>query len=120
MAISRKRQADAPPLPDGAPQPEEEYTGPGARAVVGEPVIDSDLVETTEDDLIAEETGEPMVYYIGQFGRREISVQDWQRAHVADQPAVSWTRANNFAVPQSAFHDIALNVLRQDSDFRFA
>jgi hypothetical protein len=124
--------ADAQPagsgaVPGSAQGAEEVYTGPGAYA--GGEQVAPGINDGTKQD-VAElkdqpgdnelEFSEPMVYYIGEFGRREITVEDWRAANVQDMPMVVWDRNNKKAVPQKDFTDQALTVLRQDPSFRFA
>lgn len=82
-----------------------------------EPKMDPELGDTDTDAELAEEAGEPMVKYTGEFSRREISVADWQGAGVPDMPAVVWDRAHGMQVPRSVFSEQALQVLRQEGHF---
>jgi hypothetical protein len=61
---------------------------------------------------------EPMVEYVGEFGKREISVEDWEKAGVKGMPLVAWDRRTGHKVPKSVFTEQALQVLRQDGGFR--
>jgi hypothetical protein len=132
------RKKDNPPA--SVPQPrgtgavpgepektEEEYDGPGARAIVGEPVEGSyqvrepeatmqELEDQPEDEALQEE--EPMVEYLGEFTAREITLEDWKKAGVRDQPAARWDSTNNRKIPLGGFTEHALRVLRQDGNFR--
>lgn len=101
MAIKRNTAKDAPPLPD--PQPEAE--------LADQPATDTEL---------AQEAEESMVFYHGKFGKREITKEQWEAAGIPDQPTVLWERHTGFKVPQAAFGPKALQVLRQDPDFRIS
>lgn len=61
---------------------------------------------------------EPMVTYHGAFGKREITKEQWEQAGVVEMPTVAWERRTGFKVPVDAFTPRALQVLRQDADFR--
>jgi len=113
--------------PEASPQPEEAYDGPGAYAIAGEPVEGSyevqdpqetieELQYQPEDEALQDE--EPMVRYLGEFTAREITLMDWKKAGVKDQPAARWDSTNNRRVPVAGFTEHALRVLRQDGNFR--
>jgi len=137
MTIKRKQQppvADAPPLP--SVQPSGSGAVPGTATteptlgetlkagVAGEQISDTgsneppELADTEDDAVLAEEAGEPMVVYQGEFGKREITAEQWQQAGVQGMPTVVWERSSGFKVPASAFTPQALQVLRQDQGFR--
>jgi hypothetical protein len=59
-----------------------------------------------------------MVVYRGEFGRREITKEQWEQAGISGMPTVVWERASGFKVPVSVFTEQALQVLRQDQGFR--
>jgi hypothetical protein len=121
-------------VPGTAAQSGEEYTGPGAAwhteaaaPGVNDGTASEEAMQKADDAELKDQPGdneleaeEPMVFYIGEFGRREITVAEWQQANVKDMPQVVWDRQNKFAVPQADFSDRALAVLRQDPGFRFA
>jgi hypothetical protein len=64
-----------------------------------------------------EDDEEPMVRYVGEFPRREISVSDWEKAGITDMPAVTWDRSRDMKIPASVFNERALQVLRQEGHF---
>lgn len=132
---------NTPPTPDAQPAGSgavvaEEYTGPGARAVTGEQVPGAttvpgpeehaanqdtaELADTEGDAEVEKASGEPTVTYHGEFPRREVSVADWLRAGISDQPEIVWDKNNGWSVPQSSFSPFALQALRQDSEFKFS
>lgn len=134
MVGRKKTEQDAPPLPAEA-QPAgsgaasgtaEQSFGERMKAtVVGEQVPGSFGYEPPEllddpntDTDLAEAAGEPMVVYQGEFGKREITAQQWSEAGVPDMPTVVWERRTGFKVPVSAFTPQALQVLRQDPGFQ--
>lgn len=131
-------QSDAPSLPADA-QPAGSGAVPGTAQsadqtfgermkenAVGEQVspgvndgtMAPELAETADDQALAEEAGEPMVEYTGEFSRREISAGEWQAAGVSDMPTVVWERRTGNKVAKSVFTEQALQVLRQDGGFR--
>jgi len=82
---------------------------------------EEELKSTEADKELAEEEADldkNFVGFHGEFSKREITVDEWRAAGVQDQPGVTWNRANNRRVPKDAFTAQALNVLRQDPDFR--
>lgn len=108
----------APPLPA-----ETQPAGSGATPGTGEQTFGERLKAGAEGEQVAPGVNdgtdkEPMVTYHGEFSRREISKEDWERAGIADMPAVVWDRATGHKVPKSVFTDQALQVLRQDSGFQ--
>lgn len=141
MSPTRK-QRDAEPLPaeaqpagsgavPGSAQGEEElYTGPGAYAVAGEKVqpgvndgtqpvpSDAELGQTEADQALAEAAEEPMVTFHGEATVRTITSQEWANAGVANMPTVTWERRTGHKVSADVFDAKALQVLRQDPDFR--
>ena len=118
MPAKKNTEKDAPTLPGAQPPEEEEYTGPGARAVVGTPVVDPALADTEADAELAAEADEPMVVFRGKASKREITAQEWKRlANIEDMPTITWERRTGFKVPANAFTSQALQVLRQDPDF---
>jgi hypothetical protein len=127
-------QKDAPSLPAEA-QPSGSGAVPGtAEQSFGEqlkagaagqqvsPVVDDEtepeLAHTEDDTALAEESEEAMVVYRGEFGRREITKEQWEQAGISGMPTVVWERASGFKVPVSVFTEQALQVLRQDQGFR--
>lgn len=116
----RKNKQDAPPLPTDA-QPQGSGAVPGA----AEKTFGERLKEGAAGQQVApgvndgtEQESEPMVTFHGAAGLREITTEQWQGAGVANMPTVKWERRTGFKVPKSAFTDQALQVLRQDQDFR--
>lgn len=77
-----------------------------------------DLEPTEADTELAEAAEEPMVTYHGQFGKREITKENWEQAGVQGMPTVEWLRHSGFKVPLDVFTPQALQVLRQDPDFK--
>jgi hypothetical protein len=139
---TRKTKADSEPtgsgtVPGTEAAVEEQYTGPGA-ALGGTQVqpgvndglelpekaaADAEELETTEADeelaATEEETeGPPVVTYHGGFGKREITKEQWEAAGVSGMPTTSWERRTGHRVPADVFSPQALQVLRQDPDFR--
>lgn len=136
--VGKRKNEDAPPLPTEAQPsgsgavvvPEHEMSltfGERLKAdAAGEQVapgvhddgIAPELAHTEDDTALAEEGGEPMVSYLGEFGMREITAEQWQSAGVQGMPTVRWERRSGHKVPRSVFTDQALQVLRQDGGFR--
>lgn len=109
---------DAPSLPVEA-QP----AGSGATPGTGEQTFGERLKAGAEGEQVAPGVNdgtdkEPMVTYNGEFSRREISKEDWERAGVPDMPGVVWERATGHKIPKSVFTEQALQVLRQDPDIQ--
>lgn len=137
--VGKRTPREAPPLPTEA-QPAGSGAVPGTEAVqptfgerlkanaAGERVapgvnddgIAPELAHTEDDTKLAEEDGEPMVRYLGEFGMREITAEQWQSAGVQGMPTVRWERRTGHQVPRSVFTDQALQVLRQDGGFRIS
>lgn len=130
-------QQDAPPLPadvqpagSGAVPGTEQAFEPtfgermkagveGEQIPTGHDPVSPELADDPNTDTeLAEAAEEPMVVYQGEFGKREITAQQWQEAGVPGMPTVVWERRSNFKVPVSAFTPQALQVLRQDQGFR--
>lgn len=131
-------QSDAPPLPveaqpvgsgavpgtEGAAEQtfgermkattEGEQVSPGVHDGTAPELVDDPNV----DPELAEAAGEPMVVYQGEFGKREITAEQWAQAGVPGMPTIVWERRTGFRVPVSAFTAQALQVLRQDQGFR--
>lgn len=57
------------------------------------------------------------VEYKGQATHRRISREDWERAGIADQGDVEWSRETNMRVGLDHLTDEALEVLRRDGGF---
>ena len=135
--VSKRPPRDAPALPTDA-QPAGTGAVPGTAApeptfgerlkadAAGEQVapgvhddgIAPELAHTEGDTALAEEGGEPMVEYLGEFGMREITAEQWDSAGVQGMPTVRWERRTGHKVPRSVFTDQALQVLRQDGGFK--
>lgn len=141
MSPTRK-QRDAEPLPEdvqpagsgavpGSAQGQEElYTGPGAYAVAGTQVqpgvndgtqaapSDAELGQTEADNELADAADEPMVTFHGDATNRTITAQEWADNGVTNMPTVTWERRTGHKVPANVFDAKALQLLRQDPDFR--
>lgn len=86
-----------------------------------EPTFGEELKQKAAGEQVPGSFGsedEPMVTFHGAATRREISAAEWAGAGVADMPTVVWERRTGHKVSRSAFTDQALQVLRQDQDFR--
>jgi hypothetical protein len=57
------------------------------------------------------------VEYKGQATHRRISQADWEKAGVADQGDVEWSKEFGMRVPVGHFTSEALEVLRRDGGF---
>lgn len=67
------------------------------------------------------ETKPEFVEYTGQASRREISKEDWLKAGVRDQEAVTWSFQNDFRVPKENFSQEAIrHLLQKDGRFTIA
>jgi hypothetical protein len=135
--VGKRKASDAPSLPPEA-QPRGSGAVPGTEgaaeqtfgermkaSAAGEQVqpndsfMDPELAEDPNTDSeLAEEAGEPMVAYRGEFGRREITTEQWAEAGVPNMPTVVWDWRSSFRVPKSVFTEQALQVLRQDQGFQ--
>lgn len=95
---------ELPPNTNELPVDDREYTGPGTHAVTGERI---DLPKNS-------------VVYLGEYGMREITAEDWKKAGVQDQPTVRWERSGMgaMAVPREAFSEEAMRVIVQMQEFR--
>jgi hypothetical protein len=85
-----------------------------------------------EEEAVADLEGEPLeelppeeeyvqpegtVQYVGEFGAREITASEWEKAGIAEQPAVRWDSNNDFTLPKEGFTEHALRALYQDGSF---
>lgn len=110
--VGKRNQPPAEPVADQA----ELQNQPGDRELLGtetEPVAEGEAAKTDRYEVPAGQ-----VVYRGSFSAREITLQDWQKAGVQDQPGVRWDRKNNYSLPKEGFSEAALRLLAHDSDIR--
>jgi hypothetical protein len=81
---------------------ESDYTGPGTYVPHGE----------------RQDIPEGKVAYVGPYGAREITGQQWQLAGVEEMPNVRWDATNNYVVDKDIFTEAAMRVIQQDTSFR--
>lgn len=89
-----------------------------------DPQPEVETFPTSEDAELADQPGDkdlekrpPGVRYVGEFGAREITAEDWRKAGVKDQPGARWERGNGWTLPLEGFTEHALRVLAQDGLF---